>query len=807
MKKLPFGKWEHFAEQIDEPFVRRPVFGAAVSLILGIWLGARQLWWLLILFSVIMIGRVIWIAKKTLIRVLFITSVFLMLLGYVLIAKERTNNPYIIQLNNAEESVFCDLTGQIRRVHKTDYGIQYELKNVSGKDFKLQGNYHVLVRSKEKTAQYEAGDTIRVMGDASGFQTPRNPGEFDQKTYYAALKVAFFVRANRIERIATCKNPIQLLANHFSKGLSWSFYQIASPKYASVFEAMILGNRDELDEELYNLFSVCGIGHILAISGLHISMLGMSLYKLLRRLGLRPVPGMIMGGAVIIFYGLVTGNGVSTTRALIMYLVAVYSYTQKRSYDVLTAASLAAILMLMDSPMYLFHCGFLLSYGAILGITILSPAMEELIPCQLKQNEAVWQRAILKCLRAFGGSLSISFVTLPITLYFYFQTPVLAVFLNLIVIPLMTIVMASALAGGLGSFMNVYLASFLIGPAVMILKFYEVLCSLMLQIPWSIIYPGRPKNWQIVLYYMFLLVTIICLKKIQKKKMTMKILGVVLLFVSLPVLCIRIHNGLQIVFLDVGQGDGIYIKNENNISILVDGGSLDKSQLGKNILKQFLLSEGKVEVDYWIMTHADADHINGTQQLLQKGEIRFRNVILPDTDLLDDAYKKVIQLARQNGANVMIVSKGDALMVGDCSIMFLHPEAAFETEERNTYSTSFLLKKGEFDMLCCGDIAKEQEGEILDELFEKGLLDDHLEVLKANHHGSRYSNSKRWIDSLQPDYFIISSGKGNAYGHPHREVLERISDIEAKVLRTDEGGAVLIYTDGYSTKVNTFIRD
>ena len=682
--------------------------------------------------------------------------------GYFITYTKTIPDEFVKNITN--EGLQCTITGEVSDVRRSGYGYKIFIKNVYAKfnDTKCRTTNGIIYADEK----FHKGDMIEIHGNAKLFDSADNPGEFDLRRYYETLKIYYRIYPDKINQLKSNTNPVYNLAEQISDRLDGTFYKITDDASASVFSAMLLGNKDYLDEEISDLFSTCGIGHILAISGLHISLIGMGIYRIIRKLGYGYISAMVISGSLIVFYGIMTGNGTSTVRALIMFMISVYANVAGRTYDLVTAASLAAFVMLVDSPLLIYNSGFLLSFGAIAGIGIINPVLLKLIKKKNKLKESMI------------SGLSIQLSTIPILMYSYFQIPVYSVLLNLIVVPLMSVVMISALfACVLGSFSEA-VGKICIGPGVYILKGYEYLCNLCLELPNAVWTCGRPELWQIVLYYAILGITLYIVYK------TEKLSGVVGVFVAFFLVSVRFRGDFQVYFLDVGQGDCIFIRCKE-CTILVDGGSSDEKSLYEYSLEPFLLSQGVAKLDYAIVTHPDNDHISGLRTLLKEGVIEVETVLIPEIQN-DDAYTELCDIAQKSGAYVQNIHSNMVLDTYGMSVKCFHPAEGFTASDRNDYSTVLGIEYGDFTILLTGDISEHVEKKILKDI--KGFKD--VDILKAAHHGSRYSNTSEFLEILNPKTVVISCGEDNDYGHPHTEAINRIEAVGADIRITAKEGAI-----------------
>lgn len=242
---------------------------------------------------------------------------------------------------------------------------------------------------------------------------------------------------------------------------------------------------------------------------------------------------------------------------------------------------------------------------------------------------------------------------------------------------------------------------------------------------------------------------------------------------------------LQLCFVDVGQGDSVFLKTHDGETWLIDGGEYDAFD---SELQPFLYSQGIHKVDYALVTHYHSDHMGGISELLESGGAE--NLVLPDYSPGSKAKTKLLKLAKKTGTSVLEMSEGDTLPTLDdnLKISVLHPnQGGFSSENDN--NNSMVLKVEYFDttILLTGDLEVEAE-EILVKKY-----DLEADILKLGHHGSSTSTSDGFIEEVNPTYGIISAGQGNRYGHPHYEVLNRLDDNDVMIFRTDKDGDVTFH--------------
>lgn len=259
---------------------------------------------------------------------------------------------------------------------------------------------------------------------------------------------------------------------------------------------------------------------------------------------------------------------------------------------------------------------------------------------------------------------------------------------------------------------------------------------------------------------------------------------------------------LTVTMLDVGQGDGLYIKGPEGMNYFVDGGSSDVSSVGKYRIEPFLKSGGVAVLDYVFISHGDADHMNGIEELLenQKMGIRIKTLVLPPEEVQDDSLKVLARKAAGHGTRVAVMNKGDTLTEEEMKLTCMAPAQEYHGETGNAASMVLEIEFQEFDMLFTGDV--EGEGEQL--LGRSGQLKKY-DVLKAAHHGSKNSSSEEFLEQTKPRISWISAGMENRYGHPHEETLERLDEVGSRIYSTQQCGAVTLVTDGKRLEVLPYL--
>ncbi len=639
------------------------------------------------------------------------------------------------------------------------------------------------------------GNTVQVMGELCFFEEERNPGGFSQKDYYQVKRIAAYLWSGQVQRLDGRVFLLRDLLYRFRLQWEKQLMETAGEEEGGVLCAILLGNKKEINDNIKQIYQMGGLSHILAISGLHLSFVGLGFYRMLRRLTGSYALGGAFGMAFLLLYIIMIGSSVSAVRALIMFCIRVGADMSGRVYDAPTAVAAAAAGVILWRPFSFYDAGFQLSFGAVCGIIFLYPLVSE--------EEAGYRNSAVKEKRntrssllsgikdSFTASICIQAATLPAILFHYYEFPVYSVLLNLIVIPLMSLLLVSGFAGS-------FLCLFWPGGGILcmqlcglILKLYERLCRGICLLPKHQLITGKPEVFGIIVYCTGLLLCLLLLhgKICRAARAGAYTVGMLALIFSCPAVN---HKGLEAVFLDVGQGDGIFIRERGGITCLIDGGSSDVSKVGKYRIEPFLKARGVSEIDYAFVTHGDSDHISGLEELLERQDIgvRISCVVFPEQELWDEKLESLCLLAREYGTRTAVMHPGQRLEGKKLILGCIAPDGEKLAETGNAASLVLEGTYGELDILFTGDVEGEGEN-LLTEILEK-----EYEVLKVAHHGSKNSTNEKFLEIVHPKLAVISAGRDNRYGHPHEETLVKLEKEGAAVLITAQSGAVILKAKG-----------
>lgn len=767
--------------------------------------------------------------------------------------KELRPSPLEKKVREDEMILF---TGQVyQKEVKEKYQVLY-LKNISVIYQQQSLKESKIIVYDENKIEICIGDIITGNGVVSFFESARNPGNFDQKLYYQKQDIHASVWA---EEMKVTKNSVYPLRNklyELRKRWSIMLYEAMGEKDGATFSAILLGEKSGMDRELKKLYQVNGIAHIIAVSGLHLSFIGIGMYKVFRRItGSYPVGGAF-GILFLVLYILMIGLTVSALRALVMFLFRVGADMAGRHYDAPTALAVAAVVVLLWRPLSLYDGGFWLSFGAVFAILAAEPIVQGNWSVGKKEDEDTSVRTLRSTNSSSGGliksigqgilqglkaSVSINLIIFPILLYYFFEFPLYSFILNLFVIPLMSVLLFLGIVGSILGLLGTWAAPFsdlTFRLCKGIFWLYKESCDLALGLPGARLVIGKPELWQMAVYYGILIFVLYILRgrldsendqkcsgektaysenqrEITGRYRCRKSLAVLLWTAGLFIMVFRWgENGkLTMVVLDVGQGDGIFMKGPDGGTYLIDGGSSDVKKVGQYRLEPFLESQGVGTLDYVLISHGDGDHMNGVEELIEQQDVgvKIRTLVLPVREVWDEALTGLAEKAERSGIRVVTIEAGESIREGRMAITCIQPgseeilskntesgqkstepaSGSVELEPGNAASMVLAVQYGGLDMLLTGDVEEEGE-EMLTRRLEEQYQDCTWEVLKAAHHGSKNSSSKEFLGQVQPAYALVSAGRDNRYGHPHQETIERLREVGSKIYSTQENGAVIV---------------
>ena len=567
------------------------------------------------------------------------------------------------------------------------------------------------------------------------FEIQRIPQGFNAKMYYFSNNI--FYKAN-VKKLDCKKDKIGCYTKFlkYRKKVMDNYSDKYTLKAQGLVQAIIFGDKSLFSQETRDSFQLLGISHLLAVSGLHGGIIAAGAYKIFS-------PGGFYFknfGAwfFLALYAFLAGFSPSINRAALMFLIFSLGKIFLRHTDPLTIIAASAIPQIIFNPFVVFSAGFQLSYLTVLGIVFFHK--------NKKSNLSL-------SLAAVAG-------TVPILLLYFNKISLIGIVINLFYVPLFAMVTLLAMLGLFLSFIPLlqyfdYFLNLVIDGTERIASYFQFL-------DFSI---STPVLWEIILYY--LLIILIFNHKKVKRNLLIFLLIFLLTFSFYP-------KKWEIIFLDVGQGDSSMINTINEKIILIDGGPWG------NEVEGYLSSKGINRPELYIVSHGDADHINGIIWLMDNKPPK--NILLPIKSKDNELVKKLLFLAKEKNVNVIYGHSGQQFYIDDTKFEILSPSLEQEYTNCNDHSLVILVTYGYKNVLLTGDIEKN----VLDKL----KVNKDIDLLKVPHHGSNTGNSRAFYDNTNVDIGLVSCGKNNRYGHPGKELLSLFKEREIKIIRTDLKGSI-----------------
>ena len=384
--------------------------------------------------------------------------------------------------------------------------LKYKKGSYFFENYKLRAKCRIL-KIKVSEKKIYPGDQISCTGRLSAIKETSNPGEFDARTYYYSLGIRYQFFGKAISRKKERPLSVYRMAGRVRERMDAVYRYILSENEYGLLKAMFLGDKTELSSEEKHLYEENGVAHLLAVSGLHVSIVGGILFRFLRKRKFSYAVSCICSSFVLLFYAIMTGFGNSVFRAVIMFLIFLLAQYFGAEYDMVTSMSLAGILMLYDSPLRILESGCIISFTSIFAIGMIVPFAKELEEKRRKSKlipgefliESKWKKRIRQ---AFLTSVIISMVIGPLLLRFYYQWSPYSVLLNLFVIPAMSPLLLSAITGGVVGLFQLWAGMAGCIPAVLLLRGFHVIFQFIHKMPGAVIVTGCPSWWKILLFYL-----------------------------------------------------------------------------------------------------------------------------------------------------------------------------------------------------------------------------------------------------------------------------------------------------------------
>jgi competence protein ComEC len=696
------------------------------------------------------------------------------------------------------------LSNRTRTRHRTEGGVRLTVGGVTATDL---------------LNAWRAGRTLRMPVLLRKPTSYRDPGVEDEVRGLARRGIVMLgtVKSGSLVEIV---RPGNIQSEAAASAREWTRKQIRryvgrwSAQSAAIAIAILIGDRSGLSDEDERRLQEAGTYHVIAISGGNIAILAAILLFLLR---LIQVPSAASAGLTIlalVAYGEIASGGASVSRAVTAASIYLGGRILDHRGPALNALAVAAAAGLATSPLAAFDGGFILSFGATLGILLgASPLRRLLEPSvsgraeRARRHAGPVMRPLLFVFRAgkalFVATVCAEIALIPVSAQLFSRITIAGLALNFAAIPFMAVVQAAAMCTLAAAAVEriAYGSGYVTHLATLALLRSAALVDLA---PWTSQYVVPPAWWVVVLYYACC--GLLFVGRLRRAGATGIAAVTTLMVISLPpatnVAAPRLSRGfLRVVFLDVGQGDSTLVRFPDKRTLLVDTGGVPGTSfdIGERVVAPAIRALAVRSIDTLVLTHGDPDHIGGAPAILRRFSPHqiWEGVPVPP----HPALHELASAATLAGAAWRNVQSGDREISGGVEIRILHPPPPdWERQRvRNEDSVVIELRLGSVSIILPGDIGREAEQPLAPRLATAPIT-----IVKAPHHGSATSSTEPFIAVAHPSAVIFSAGRNNRFGHPAPAVVARYLSANCVVFRTDEDGAIVLDTDGKVVRMTTW---
>lgn len=622
-------------------------------------------------------------------------------------------------------------------------------------------------------------DTIKVSAKLEDIRINENPNLFNEKMYYLTKNIKYKIKFKDFEKVSWKYSLADKLNMGFEKKIDAFTKHTMKDSNASFIKAIFLSNTNYLDEDELATYRSVGLGHLLAVSGLHVSLISFAIIFILLGLGISKRVANSICIAFLIVYGAAIGYPVSFLRAMILFIALDLSFIYDINLERVEIISIAIIITLIINPYYVFSVSLALSYGAAYAIDLLFKRMMKLVDKKNKFNEAII------------FVVAINLVLAPVQLYYFHEFNFISLITNLVLLPVYSAIITASFV--------ILLASLIFSKAAILFAIVDYILSglykvLLLISRVSLFKVNVYNQGTLILAYFIVLAGFYIINNFSYIKLRLaKFICIAMAFVCVSngfiyILSQRHYDSINMI--SIGQEEAILLDiNHKKVLIDVAGDIMGTSYSYDRTLKEVLRNAHIDALDLVIISHFDADHAGNLTYLLD--DFKVKNICFIKDIAPPDIKKKIVS----NGVNYIDPEKTKSIDLGqDSYIKILKGNSALEGNSRSVVCK---LNTNKTKVLFTGDIEAEAEDYYLSQVTK-------LDILKAAHHGSKTSSKMKFLKKTMPKVAIISCGLNNSYGHPHQETLDNFKAIGTRVYRTDKQGMISVVLDNGTYTVRTF---
>ncbi len=636
-------------------------------------------------------------------------------------------------------------------------------------------------------AKYDFGKRLAIECILEKPDSRRNPGGFDYRAYLLqkGISAVTYADSSRVVELGGSSGNLikgtglkirQRVVNTLKKSLP--------NQQAALLSGMLIGARDDMTDTMEEAFSKAGLTHIMAVSGANVAFITFPLLFVFKKLRIGRNTGYVITAFAVTGFMFITGFEASVARAVIMALIIIFGKLIKVEPDIYTSIAAAAFFLLVYNPLLINNIGFQLSFSATLSIVAFYGIISKKlhipgIPKAITNTAAV--------------TIAAQIGVIPITVYHFNVVSIISLITNILVVPITAVVTILGILIAAAGQISLSASTFLGFINSSFLSFILLVAKVSSSLAFSTIRVVTPSAAAIGFYYLSVLFFLrikpkynFRLRLYHYTTLAGVIIGILLIKSFIP-------GHLEITFLDVGNGDSVFIKTPGGNTLLIDGGRGGKKyDNGERVVVPCLMHNGSVNFDMIIASHGHSDHIGGFDYLLDNIDVKF--LIMPKSE--DSALKKLGKKAQVKGTDVIELEAGDIIYLDNDIEMSVFNPGKNSSVKGNNNSLVIRMVYKDFETLFTGDMENIAEKDIMD-VYGIQLSSD---ILKVPHHGSDTSLKGDILEYINPSIAVISVGS-NSYGHPSDDVLKRLYSKGTQVFRTDTDGAVTVLTNGGKIKV------
>ena len=791
------------------------------------------------------IGVILYLQNKKRLIFIFITISILAFMYMNYLEKSYDKIPENAEIEIQAEIVSLKIKGE--------YKDKYIVKSKYGKKF------YLYVNTKK---EFDYGDIVEVKGNFSKVNKATNEYCFDYREFLKQKKIDGNIMASKVNLLR--KNSMLCKISKVKIKLNKYIDENYSDTASGFLKTLLLGETNEIEKEIKEDFTKANISHILAISGMHISIIILVIKNIMQILKFDKRLEKIFLNLLIICYIFFIDYPISAIRVAITQVILLITFFTNRKSNFYNTIFITLFIILLLNPYNIESTAMQLSFGGICGIylfykfikkmffykfCIQKKTVKEILKENTKENRNIRKNIKNICQTVIKSNklkqividslclnISVQIFIFPIVWdkfnFISITSFIPSILISLFIFPILIL--------GYLSFFEIFIQRFISISIIskinnfIILKMLN-LVSILSKIPLLSIYLKKPNKIFIVSYYVVL---ILCIKIIQKDKLAemlhiwriksgkvpikqyirvkfkknndfkrivlIVILNIVIIFQSF-VQDNFLKNGVEIYFLDVEQGDSTIIRTAKNKTIVIDGGEGEKSgfDYGKNVLFPFLINKGVRKIDFLIFSHFDSDHCGGLIYLLEN--IKVEKILIGKQFEKNENFEYIVNLANKKHIKIIELQAGNKINIEkNSSLEILWPSVAEKISENAINNNSLVCKfvYKNFSMLLTGDIESIAEEKLLGKYKNTNRL--NANILKIAHHGSKTSSIQEFLNEVNPKIALIGVGRKNKFGHPNQEVLERLKEKGIQIYRTDQNGEIQIIVKN-NLKIKTFL--